>query len=274
MPATNICKFNQPSDDGENIDVLNFVYEKGVNTRPFFVVQSVFRMHIVMSGKGSLEMLNRRESLQAGDIFVTFPSTEYFINDYGDLEYSYISFVGVYAYTLLERVGINKKDFVRHDMQKLFALWESSLELATDENIDLIAHGVLLYTLGNLYPIKDNNSLSETANIALRLKKLCDDRFTDPQTTLVSLCSEINYNPKYASATFKKHMGVGFSDYLTALRLNNAFRLIENGLTSVKQIAALSGFDDALYFSRCFKKKNGASPTAAIAEAREKLGSE
>lgn len=271
MPINNICKFNQPKDDREKISILNFVYEKGANTRPCFVVQSVFRFHLITRGTGSLEMLSRRENLKEGDIFVTFPSTEYFINDYGNLEYSYISFIGIYAYKLLERAEITKKDFLRRNMQNLIPLWEHSIEISSDENIDLIAESVLLYSLGNLCRMKNNSSATETGNLALQLKKLCDDTYTDPQTNLTSLCEDINYNPKYASAAFKKYIGITFSDYLITLRLNNATRLIENGLTSVKQIAALSGFEDPLYFSRSFKKKEGVSPSIRIAETQAKF---
>ena len=55
-----------------------------------------------------------------------------------------------------------------------------------------------------------------------------------------------------------------FHEYLTNLRLSNAVRLIENGFLSVKEIAHMSAFLDAQYFSKVFTRKNGMSPSEMI----------
>lgn len=49
--------------------------------------------------------------------------------------------------------------------------------------------------------------------------------------------------------------------YVLELRLANAMTLLENTSYSVNRIAALVGYDNALYFSRLFKKHTGISPT-------------
>lgn len=72
MGENNICKFNQFGSVNEDVSVLNFVYETGAEAEPFFVVQSVFRVHVVISGQGVFETLNQRENLKEGDIFLLF----------------------------------------------------------------------------------------------------------------------------------------------------------------------------------------------------------
>lgn len=57
-----------------------------------------------------------------------------------------------------------------------------------------------------------------------------------------------------------KTTGVGFNEYLRNLRLENTRIILENGGISVKEAAASSGFNDALYFWRVFKKKYGIFP--------------
>ncbi len=265
MPENNICKFNPAGHSNERIGILNFVYEKGAGTRPYFVVQSVFRLHLVTQGTGSLETLSRRETLSAGDVFFTFPSTEYFINDFGDLEYEYLSFMGIQAYDALARAGIDKQNFFRRGNEELIPFWKQAIERVHDGNIDLISESVLLYTLGTLCAKDEADRGGEVNKSMLQLKKLAEDRFSDPKADLKTLCAELFYNPKYASAAFIKYTGIRFSDFLTSLRINNAMRLMENGLTSVKEIAALSGFEDALYFSRIFRKREGVSPSERIA---------
>ncbi len=260
----NICKFNSARSDSEYIGVLNFVHEKGAGIMPHFIVHSVFRLHLILGGTGSVETHACRVSLAPGDVFVTFPSSEYKITSTDTLEYVYISFVGLRAYKLLDRIGIKKNAFVKHDMSELTPFWLTALKKATSENIDLLAESVLLFTIGNMSDAAHDETPVSGEKTVLYLKKQTEERFADPDVDLKSLCAEIYYNPKYASAIFKKQMGVCFSEYITSLRINNALRLIEKGYTSVKQIAAESGFHDAPYFTRVFKQYEGITPKEHI----------
>ena len=63
-------------------------------------------------------------------------------------------------------------------------------------------------------------------------------------------------------------MGIGYAQYLRNLRIKHAITLFENGIDSVKNVAFLSGFSDALYFSSVFKAELGMSP----AEYKRKIG--
>lgn len=265
----NICLFNVARNDSEYIGILNFVYEKGSGTTTNFVVQSVFRIHLVTSGDGSVDTPYKHVDLQVGDVFVTFPSTEYRINDSDNLEYMYISFVGVRANRLLERIGINKHDFLRKPSVQLQKMWFDCIAATNENNVNLIAEGILLTTLGVLCVKRDDTMLSQTGMNILALKKQAEENFTDPSFNLQAACKEVYYNPKYASSAFKRYMGVGFNDYLLSLRVNNATRLIEGGMTTVRQIAELSGFADPLYFSRVYKKRTGVSPSVAVSVRRE-----
>ena len=70
----------------------------------------------------------------------------------------------------------------------------------------------------------------------------------------------MKYDAKYLSFYFKKHKHICYSEYLRDMRIRHAVFLMEQGLTSVKNIALLSGFGDALYFSKVFKRVMGKSP--------------
>ena len=60
----------------------------------------------------------------------------------------------------------------------------------------------------------------------------------------------------------KKKKGIPFTQYLRELRIAHALFLMEQGVVSVKNIAILAGFGDALYFSKIFKEQVGLSPKA------------
>ncbi len=68
----------------------------------------------------------------------------------------------------------------------------------------------------------------------------------------------------YLRKLFKKEVGVTPLEYMTDLRMKKAKQLLgamwTDGYT-VSEIAGHCGYDNALYFSRIFKKKCGCSPT-------------
>ena len=74
---------------------------------------------------------------------------------------------------------------------------------------------------------------------------------------------------KYLSYLFKKNMQIGFTQYVNNLRIQCALGLIGEGWQSVSEIAFASGYSDALYFSKVFRKKVGCTPSQRIREKRE-----
>ena len=60
---------------------------------------------------------------------------------------------------------------------------------------------------------------------------------------------------------FKKFIGQPPAQYLLTIRMNNAVSLLETTDYNVAEISAIIGYDNALYFSRLFKKHKGVSPS-------------
>lgn len=61
-------------------------------------------------------------------------------------------------------------------------------------------------------------------------------------------------------------MDVNFIEQLTAVRIENAKKLLKRGEYSIKEICYLSGYSDPNYFSRLFKKHEGISPSVYLKE--------
>jgi AraC family transcriptional regulator of arabinose operon len=59
---------------------------------------------------------------------------------------------------------------------------------------------------------------------------------------------------------FKQYTGMAPLQYLLQIRLSNAMKLLETTNFPINEIAALVGYDNALYFSRLFHKHIGISP--------------
>lgn len=88
--------------------------------------------------------------------------------------------------------------------------------------------------------------------------------FADPDFALDEAIRAMPFHYDYLRKLFKKEMGMTPLEYMTKLRMKKA----ESTLAamskdySVSEVARLCGYDDALYFSRVFKKNFGCSPSA------------
>lgn len=264
MNKENVCKFNSISNGNDNISILNFVLEKNSPTTPTLTMKSVFRINIVTSGYGMYNSLTTNVEIKEGDIFITFPSSNYCVTATENFEYCYISFIGLKVHSLLERTHIDKQHFIKTDFNFLIPLFKSSISKVNELNIDLIAESLVLYTLGVFCENTKALEKEDNKDIILNIKKHIEDNFSDSRLNLKTLCENKFYNPKYISSSFKKVVGLNFNDYLTELRINHALKLIDMGFTSIKEISVLSGFADAAYFSKVFKKKTSFYPKEYI----------
>ncbi|MDG0814388.1 helix-turn-helix transcriptional regulator [Cohnella rhizosphaerae] len=78
---------------------------------------------------------------------------------------------------------------------------------------------------------------------------------------LTDLAERFNYNPSYFSEMFKSKVGKTFIQYVTDARMAHAIRLLEGTQLSLWDIAELTGFSNASYFSSKFKRTYGVTPS-------------
>ena len=90
----------------------------------------------------------------------------------------------------------------------------------------------------------------------------------DQPLQVATLAAQANVSPSHFFALFKSRMGSTPMDYFTRLRMQRACRLLEATSLSVKEVAAVLGYNDQFYFSRVFKSVNGVAPS----EYRSLLG--
>ncbi|MBP3382154.1 MAG: helix-turn-helix transcriptional regulator [Clostridia bacterium] len=81
------------------------------------------------------------------------------------------------------------------------------------------------------------------------------------ELTVAALSEMFGYTPAHFSRKFKNVVGLTPIAYITILRLEEARKLLAHSAKSVGEIAALCGFADANYFTRCYKKHFGVPPS-------------
>ena len=68
--------------------------------------------------------------------------------------------------------------------------------------------------------------------------------------------------PAYLSSLFKKCRDQNISNFITDVRIDAACQLLKNTALSPKVISTQVGYSNQYYFSACFKKKTGMTPSA------------
>lgn len=106
----------------------------------------------------------------------------------------------------------------------------------------------------SIQPI-DNNRYSSEA-IKIINKKYNED------LTLPSVAKLLSITPQHLSNTFKSNVGITFSGYLTAVRLQHAEKLLIDTNESVTDICDMCGYKNFSHFIRSFKKTYGMSPSS------------
>lgn len=84
--------------------------------------------------------------------------------------------------------------------------------------------------------------------------------YMDPEFNLSGLAYSMNVSLSHLSTVFKHATGNNLSTYVTELRMERAKALLSDLQYSITEIAQMSGYNDAKYFSRLFKKRTGRTP--------------
>lgn len=96
-----------------------------------------------------------------------------------------------------------------------------------------------------------------------RLKNTLYEHIPDADFDLAAWMADCGYTENYLRSCFRKETGMPPLQYLHHLRIEQAKNmLLQEDFVSIGRVAAECGFSDALYFSTCFKKHTGLSPTA------------
>lgn len=123
----------------------------------------------------------------------------------------------------------------------------------------------ILYRLFYEFNLSLGESASSTDSLYRKILpgvRYIHENFREPDISVANLAKISYLSETYFRKVFNRIYGVSPNKYIRNLRLEWALSLLESGEFSVLEVAARSGFSDAKYFSREFKKKYLKSPGA------------
>ncbi len=86
----------------------------------------------------------------------------------------------------------------------------------------------------------------------------------EEKLSLNDIAAVFGLSPNYLSVLFKKTCSIGFSEYISHMKINKAKSMLLEQNMKIYEVAEHLGFESAFYFSKVFKKVEGISPREYI----------
>lgn len=100
---------------------------------------------------------------------------------------------------------------------------------------------------------------SQDKGLSKKVQQYIQENFRDADLNVSLTGQHFHMTPSYLSSIYKKQTGDSLLEYLNQVRLDEAERLLAQGM-SVAEVAEKAGFRDSTYLIRVFKKKRGVTP--------------
>ena len=239
---------------GKRINTLNHVYGPEIRNYYLFV--------LVNKGEASLYHKNGVVKFKSHDMLIMCPGEK--IHYVAETPWS-IQWVGLYGQTVENHmkslsvsgdnpiIKIEKYYEMEEVLDELYQISNCTTEQPRCKQMELI------YRFFSLLWRKEQKSKSH--DIADSAKKIIDYNF-DRDITIKKVADTMHLDAAYLTRKFTEKYAVAPKEYLLEKRTELAKRLLAQTDATVAEIAGSVGYDDPLYFSRIFKRKEGVSPLA------------
>ncbi len=124
--------------------------------------------------------------------------------------------------------------------------------------VQIVFTGLLSHCIDQMTHLAD--AVSKSKELFLAIQEYIDDNAAEPLSR-ETVAKKFHITPNYLSHLFQKVGAVGFNEYLTAVRLELAKKLLRGYALKIKEIAHHCGFEDSNYFCRIFRKHTARSPS-------------
>ncbi len=250
-----------PYPSNEHPSNYYFTWEKGR-------ILNEFQINYITRGSGIYETLEGRYLVKPGSLLISKPGTWHRYKPHrgtGWME-NYVGFDGSIPRNILNmdqpftlkpvlQIG-NREEFI-DTYHKIF-----EMVLEEKPGFQQVASGMIMKLLGYMVSLEKQKSFSgkkveriirsacfemrENIGSEIDFKKFAEDQY-------------VGYS--YFRKMFKQYTGIAPVQYHLDLKIRRARDLLITSELSIKEIAYQVGFHSIHYFSRCFKKKTGLSPS-------------
>lgn len=254
---------------------MRLLHQENNNIRLFVPKTLDFPLHLhnvveiafVTGGSATAICGTQRFSLEAGDLFISFPNQEHGYENTQNIA-GYVMIVPVQPYlsafhSVFEqniplspvlKKGTWEHTGILHLLNMAFPEWHSASKA--------VKQGYGMLVVGKLLPLLTLTKLPAGQAAAMQeLLLYINHHYTEPLSRQ-EIARAVGYNESYISHIFADQLNTTLTDYITSLRVNDAKQLLTETDMTVSQMAAHLGFGCIRSFNRAFIKETGMTPTA------------
>lgn len=159
-------------------------------------------------------------------------------------------------------------EYVKKCFEKIIQTVESFVDSVRNEDIDkfsvddtITVNDMYEYILLTLDNILGGEALSAEAEFVEKVKKYIFAN-VGGEISQMAIAKKFDVTPEHLSRTFKRVNGCKFSDFVTAVKIETAAKMLcENKKITVKKAAEAVGYYNINYFTMLFKKKYNCTPS-------------
>lgn len=209
-------------------------------------------------------------TVEAGDLMIAFPNQIHRFRRASDTPEKYLLFIispdmipeftAIFNSTLPHSPVVRNARAIPHLTELMDGLAAISDAPESEKYLPEVQKGYMTAFFGLLLPhitldeikLGDSRAVREVVNY-------CSQNYT-ADLSLEVLERELHINKYYISHLFSSKLGIRFNDYVNALRVSGACRLLRDTELPVTEISDMVGFNTQRTFNRAFTRFRGCSP--------------
>ena len=254
-----------PLNNTTDLQVDGFGYQNFEKRQIFLPprICSVYMLHYVIKGKGTLTLEDKTYPLKSGALFFCPTNTPltYHTSKTEPYSYYWINFVGSSAEEKVRELGLSKENPVIYpqNTEQILEIFRHLMNFNSLDTQDMalaILHSLFYYAKDIKTPIKKRPSL-------IYVEKAIDyinSNYQNPELKISHLAEELHVSSEYLSKIFKEETKTTPVSFLISKRMEEANKLLKQGL-SVTETAVKCGYIDLCNFSKTYTKKFGYNPS-------------
>lgn len=257
-------------------NLIYITYTKYENDWPSFMHTHPFtELFLVTGGVGQFYVENDVYPLKKGDFILVNPNTTHTEKSGEENPLEYIA-VAVDNFSLnldneanhfMFNCILKNPDIIKY-MDSMLNEQENNKPYS-DHICQNILEIILIEILRTTKTNVDTEPTVSSSKECFKLKKYLDSNYAS-KITIDDLAKLSNLNKYYLIHSFNRYFGSSPINYLCKIRIRVAKELLKNSDYSIDQISQSAGFSSQSYFTQCFKKDCGMSPSAY--RQKERIG--
>lgn len=232
------------------------------------LVRDVYKIHFIHKGSGMVQVGEHTYTLGAGEAFLIYPDvlTYYVADQNTPWVYSWIAFHGEQVNSVLNRTRLTPEQPVfPMDLRFMPGMYDLLTEASTqrggsDLQIQALMYGFLSVLVETVPYAAERISIPRKQDVYIVEGIEFIHAHFHEAISVQNIAAYLGLDRKYFSTIFREAAGVPPQQYLLQFRMDKACELLKKKQYSVGEVARSVGYQDALLFSRMFKKVKGVAP--------------